>query len=305
MHSGDGRIRAPPLLLPLWADLLRERGTRISVVIPIRNPLDVANSMARVWNLPHRQSLRLWLYYTLAIREAVRELPHVYIDYKSLLANGRGAVQLLNFLEIAPLQERLDQMASIVKPQLQHSQTSIANLQAFGCIGETVAGLYLDCIDPSQRAAPRTGIQNLDDYRRLACIANFDRCDIMAATLDSALICDYDEGTRGKYLLSQQLLFTPDHTFDETYRLPKPGVVNIRFQPCTNQLLNLKIEAIETDGIYRGIRKNNALRHDKGWDFFNPDMLPIYELDGDFRHATYVRIRGQIKVEQIQSGFFR
>jgi len=80
------------LLLPLWLDVLRELEVQPCILLVVRHPKEVAQSLQVRDGLPLLQSFWLWLRYIVEAEYATRELPRAVVGYPSLLADWRGAM---------------------------------------------------------------------------------------------------------------------------------------------------------------------------------------------------------------------
>ena len=80
------------LTLPFWKTVI---SNPIECVIPIRNPLEVAASLAHREGLPIRRSLWLWTAYVVWAWRASRELKRIVISYDRLLANPQAEIRRL------------------------------------------------------------------------------------------------------------------------------------------------------------------------------------------------------------------
>lgn len=81
------------LLLDPWISAVRARGLAPKVVIPFRNPLEVAASLAQRDGFSTGRSLLLWLAYFLAAERSSRGAPRVFTQYSDLLADWRGVIR--------------------------------------------------------------------------------------------------------------------------------------------------------------------------------------------------------------------
>ena len=63
------------VLLPLWKEVLRELGVKLLCVYVVRNPLDVARSLAKRESFPWDKSLGLWFSYNVTALRACLEAP--------------------------------------------------------------------------------------------------------------------------------------------------------------------------------------------------------------------------------------
>jgi hypothetical protein len=75
--------------LPLWVELLAELGISPVVVLPFRNPLEVAASLARRDGLPLQEALLLYFCAALETERASRALPRVFVRYDHMLQDWR------------------------------------------------------------------------------------------------------------------------------------------------------------------------------------------------------------------------
>jgi hypothetical protein len=78
--------------VPLWFDVLKLFGAEARVVIPVRNPLEVAASLKRRNNFTPAKSYLLWLRHVLDAEKATRQVPRAIVTYNDLLDDWRGLV---------------------------------------------------------------------------------------------------------------------------------------------------------------------------------------------------------------------
>jgi hypothetical protein len=91
---GDSRlfvVKDPRIcrLLPLWIEVLNELDIEPIVVIPFRNPLEVATSLAERDRVPLSKALLLYFHTYLEAERASRSAPRVFVRYDSLLNDWR------------------------------------------------------------------------------------------------------------------------------------------------------------------------------------------------------------------------
>jgi glycosyltransferase involved in cell wall biosynthesis len=89
-------IKDPRLSLtaPLWTDVLSAQGGEPRFIILIRDPREVADSIAlRKNRVPAWQSHALWLRYTLAAEENSRDWRRVFVSYTDLVHDWRGTLR--------------------------------------------------------------------------------------------------------------------------------------------------------------------------------------------------------------------
>ncbi len=112
--------------------------------------------------------------------------------------------------------------------------------------------------------------------------------------IDSTLFIDDGTGYGEKNKVVVQMDFQPSSNgFSVEFRLPAgaPAGRKLRWDPCEGRFCRCRIDQVETDGVYRGIGRRNAWKTEDGWDEFMTGD-PIYELEGDWAPATFIRISG-------------
>jgi hypothetical protein len=97
---GDGEtivLKDPRLsvLAPLWMRALQKTGREPAVVIVVRNPVEVAQSLARRNGFPTAKSLLMWTSYMIAAERDTRGFPRLAVHYPDLLADWRGTLDVL------------------------------------------------------------------------------------------------------------------------------------------------------------------------------------------------------------------
>ena len=78
--------------VPLWRAIAEQLGVGLKVVIPFRNPLEVAQSIAHRDNLPIDESLAVWTRHVLEAEAATRDLPRAFIVYEEFLNDWQSVV---------------------------------------------------------------------------------------------------------------------------------------------------------------------------------------------------------------------
>ncbi len=111
-------------LLPIWIDLLDDMNVRPVAAVTFRNPLAVAESLAKRNRLPLNHSCLAWLRHNLEAIEHTSEIPRVFISYESLLEDWRRAVAGLGQAFSIDLREAIERSSSeidsFVDPRLSH-----------------------------------------------------------------------------------------------------------------------------------------------------------------------------------------
>ncbi|NGZ28646.1 MAG: hypothetical protein G8345_17355, partial [Magnetococcales bacterium] len=96
-HESLFVIKDPRLcrLVPLWLDILAGEGIRPVVVLMVRNPLEVADSLFRRNGFSRNWSLTMWLVYLLSAEAATRQLPRITLFYENVLADPQQVAHRL------------------------------------------------------------------------------------------------------------------------------------------------------------------------------------------------------------------
>lgn len=82
-------------LLPFWLPIIQERGFQPHVLIPFRNPLEVAASLHRRNGFPQDKGIYIWLRNMLDCLRHSSNCTHALISYDSLMDNWNQAVRQL------------------------------------------------------------------------------------------------------------------------------------------------------------------------------------------------------------------
>lgn len=138
------------LLLPLWKDVLSELEIGLKILFVIRNPLDVAKSLARRNGFTIGKALGIWLNYTSSALKSCEGCDITFLSFDSFLDDWYTELKksaLVLGLEWPVDDIKLkEQMASFVRHDLRHSATKMEDLQALD-VPEPVIRLYQFVLD--------------------------------------------------------------------------------------------------------------------------------------------------------------
>src|ERR1051326_4869403 len=116
------------LTLPFWQQLLPE----MRYVICLRNPLDVARSLERLYGFSLEKSSKLWLTYVSSALVHSDGQPRLRIFYEDLIEDSqtelRRLAQFLGKPEQADRMEVQEVVKEFIEKELQHSCTSLAEM---------------------------------------------------------------------------------------------------------------------------------------------------------------------------------
>ncbi len=133
-------------LVPLYTKALEEAGYEVASILTLRNPLEVAQSIATRDKLTAAQGLKAWLRYMLDAERATRGSVRTLVAYENLLADWRGCTQRMkaqlggDWPALTP--EAAAEIDAFLSPGLRHHALQ---LPAFGLGRAAVCGrLYRD-----------------------------------------------------------------------------------------------------------------------------------------------------------------
>ena len=122
-------IKDPRLcrLLPMWRDIFAELNWTAGYVIAVRNPREVAASLAKRDCFPLSKSMLLWLNHVLETAEWTRDCPRVIVTYDELLDDWKGTLQHiavgLNLTWPRETEAIAAEVEAFLSPQLRHHRT--------------------------------------------------------------------------------------------------------------------------------------------------------------------------------------
>lgn len=73
---------------PFWLKLFRETGIRPLIIIPVRNPMEVAASLQKSYGFEDAYSHLLWMRHMMDAEVASRDLPRFFTNYENLIKRG-------------------------------------------------------------------------------------------------------------------------------------------------------------------------------------------------------------------------
>jgi hypothetical protein len=189
-------IKDPRLcrLLPFWMEIFADLNLKVSYVIILRNPDNIAASLFKRDSIPRVKSLYLWLEHMLPAFEETEGLDRTVLDYDELIANPELAVETLAKqlgLEKTINQQKFESFsADFIDPNLRHHQvTSNPEKEFTPKIIKRLSSLLADTRkrkDSFNSVKFNTEIKRIDkEYR--------DRSDLLLYidTLDSIVLRDH------------------------------------------------------------------------------------------------------------------
>ncbi len=119
-------IKDPRLcrLLPFWTDALQQVGIASAMVVPVRNPVDVAGSLSDRDGFRTGLGHLLWLRHVLDAEADSRNFPRVFVSFNALLDNWQLAAERISagigLVWPQPLKAASLQISDFLQPEHRH-----------------------------------------------------------------------------------------------------------------------------------------------------------------------------------------
>ena len=209
------------VLAPLWHQALTSAGYRPVYVVPVRNPLEVANSLHARGDMSVRDGLSLWHDYMKRIVSFADAAPDVtFISFEEIFKDWRSAVRAISDRLDVPLnvRRRAEEADEFLDPKLHRQKSDRSALEAFPDEPEIreIRTLYQACLarcEPQETSRPAV----MADEASLAKLpeaggatASFVLCIENNAIRDQALLlCESIRRYGGKYRDARILTVSP------------------------------------------------------------------------------------------------
>jgi hypothetical protein len=163
-------VKDPRLLrlLPLWLEILDELQIEPIVVIPFRNPLEVALSLAKRDQIPLTQSNLMYVHGYLEVELASRGRRRMLIHYEQLLADWRGFAETLGRIAgprlPAPNAGAIAEIDDFLTRDLYRNRSSRERLTREPGVSATVVEIYdrmLETAETGDDAALRSAFDRI------------------------------------------------------------------------------------------------------------------------------------------------
>jgi hypothetical protein len=109
-------------MMPLWRSVLREFGATVRVVIPVRNPVEVAASLGSRNGLSTAWCMLVWLRHVIDAERETRDLPRSVIRFRDLLHDRHQVLAVVRRRlgirwprPIAAVQREIDEFLSVAE----------------------------------------------------------------------------------------------------------------------------------------------------------------------------------------------
>ena len=155
--------------LPIYAELLSERGIVPSYVVSLRNPLAVAASLAARNGLTVGFACLVWLGHVLEAERATRRARRVFVAYERMLSDWRGSiVDMGRHLQIVwPNSPELAaaEIEKFLSRGLQHHAPSDHELEAHPEVARWVKDAYAALLQLQKDPSAQAALLTLDNIR--------------------------------------------------------------------------------------------------------------------------------------------
>jgi hypothetical protein len=112
------------ILLPFWRDIFTANNLETTLIVAVRNPISVVNSLVKRDSFEREKAYYLWMYYTFSCVSGCEDYTTILVDYDSFLENPRAELnrlrKLLKIGSIASIREFLKE-SKFIDANLRHS----------------------------------------------------------------------------------------------------------------------------------------------------------------------------------------
>jgi glycosyltransferase involved in cell wall biosynthesis len=156
-------------LVPFYVEIFEQRGITPLPVLTVRNPIAVAESLAKRNGMTEDYSALLWLRHVIEAEHATRNMPRRIVSYEDLLSDWHDVVQNisdglgLGWENFAP--ETADAITAFLRPELRHHSTDIAEMQSRTGIWDYVQQAYDAHLELMHDSDSKSAFERMDAIR--------------------------------------------------------------------------------------------------------------------------------------------
>jgi hypothetical protein len=158
-------------LMPFWLDVLRDMQATPHIAMPIRSPLDVAQSLKNVHGLSLTHGLLLWLRHVLDAESQTRSEARSIFTWKDFRSDWRGVCDKIaaeTHLSWPRLSDRASRdIDRFLTKQLVNHDTDDAALVAHADVHEWTLRAYEALLELARNPLSNSALATLDDLRGL------------------------------------------------------------------------------------------------------------------------------------------
>jgi len=116
------------ILFPIWEKACQELGIEIKVILPYRNPLEVAESLKKRNEFLYEKSLLLWVYYFLNAEKYSRDYQRLFMYFDDLLNNTEeNSQKLQDFTAVTLDKNSTKDVANFLDKEIKNNNLRLEN----------------------------------------------------------------------------------------------------------------------------------------------------------------------------------
>ncbi|KIM07001.1 MAG: hypothetical protein KU28_07440 [Sulfurovum sp. PC08-66] len=133
-YANTFAIKDPRLayLFPIYKKVLKKLRIDIKIILPYRNPLEVANSLKKRDAMPLEKGMLLWAYHFLMAEKFSRGFERVFVNFDELIVNASDVIDTISSKLALDFVDKFNQnkkeIEAFLEPSLKHHNISIENL---------------------------------------------------------------------------------------------------------------------------------------------------------------------------------
>ncbi len=133
-YANTFAIKDPRLayLFPIYKKVLKQLKIDIKIILPYRNPLEVASSLNKRDAMPLEKGMLLWAYHFLMAEKFSRGYARVFVNFDELIANTSDVIDAISSKLALDFVDKFNQnkkaIEAFLEPSLKHHNISIENL---------------------------------------------------------------------------------------------------------------------------------------------------------------------------------
>ncbi|MGB7975292.1 MAG: hypothetical protein WCF81_13310 [Roseiarcus sp.] len=156
-------------LMPFWGPVFAEANWSVRALLPIRSPLEVAQSLSCRDRLGPAYGCLLWLRHALDAEIATRGMARAVLDWPQFLGDRRKALTRVSeqWGLIWPhwYEDAFSEVDEFVSADLRRQRTSEAEFEAHPAVNDLVRRTYIAMIDLVRDSGDSSVLNKLDDLR--------------------------------------------------------------------------------------------------------------------------------------------
>lgn len=156
-------------MMSLWAPALAHANYAVCPILPIRSPLEVAQSLTRRDGFSIGKGLLLWLRHVLDAEAATRNMPRSILIWSDLLGDWRSALIKLEAQTGVRFPQPIDRGATnitdFLSPDLRHHVATGEDLASDADVTEWVRDAFAAMLVLSSEPAAANALETLDRIR--------------------------------------------------------------------------------------------------------------------------------------------